>query len=237
VSDIEESERVSFDVQPDIAVRGAAAGDVVHLLAELIQNATSFSAANMPVFVTGRMVSTGGAVVDVTDQGIGMSDKELAYANWQLENPPATNIDAVKWMGLLVVARLAVRHGIKVRLNQAESGGLTALIWLPGDVLMYQAPGANPGNAAAMQRGPRAEPPAPGRPPGAQPPYLAREDTGVTIPPAESPVTTRRLPIFDEMESRWSAVQTVDPPSPGGPAAPALPQRLPTSNPGGQQEH
>ena len=237
VSDIEESERVSFDVQPDIAVRGPAAGDVVHLLAELIQNATSFSAATMPVYVTGRVVSTGGAVVDVTDHGIGMTDKELAYANWQLENPPATNIDAVKWMGLLVVARLAARHGIKVRLNQAEAGGLTALVWLPGEVLMYQAPAANPGNAAAMQRGPRAEPPPPGRLPGAQPPYLAREDAGMMTPTAESQVTTRRLPIFDDVESHWSAVQTVDPPSLGGQAPPALPQRLPTSNPGGQQEH
>lgn len=237
VSDIEESERVSFDVQPDIGVRGPAAGDVVHLLAELIQNATSFSAATMPVYLTGRMVSTGGAVVDVTDHGIGMTDKELAYANWQLENPPATNIDAVKWMGLLVVARLAARHGIKVRLNQAEAGGLTALVWLPGEVLMYQAPAANPGNAAAMQRGPRAEPP-PGRLPGAQPPpYLAREDAGVTTAPPESQVTTRRLPIFDDVESHWSAVQTVDPPSLGGQAPPALPQRLPTANPGGQQEH
>jgi signal transduction histidine kinase len=238
VSDIEESERVSFDVQPDIAVRGPAAGDVVHLLAELIQNATSFSAATMPVYVTGRMVSTGGAVVDVTDHGIGMTDKELAYANWQLENPPATNIDAVKWMGLLVVARLAARHGIKVRLNQAEAGGLTALVWLPGEVLMYQAPAANPGHAAAMQRGPRAEPPPPGRLPGAQPPpYLAREDAGMMAPPPESQITTRRLPIFDDVESHWSAVQTVDPPSLGGQAPPALPQRLPTSNPGGQQEH
>jgi hypothetical protein len=238
VSDIEESERVSFDVQPDIAVRGPAAGDVVHLLAELIQNATSFSAATMPVYVTGRVVSTGGAVVDVTDHGIGMTDKELAYANWQLENPPATNIDAVKWMGLLVVARLAARHGIKVRLNQAEAGGLTALVWLPGEVLMYQAPAANPGNAAAMQRGPRAEPPPPGRLPGAQPPpYLAREDAGMMAPPPESQITTRRLPIFDDVESHWSAVQTVDPPSLGGQAPPALPQRLPTSNPGGQQEH
>jgi signal transduction histidine kinase len=238
VSEIEESERVSFDVQPEIAVRGTAAGDVVHLLAELIQNAASFSAATMPVYVTGRMVSTGGAVVDVTDHGIGMTDKELAYANWQLENPPATNIDAVKWMGLLVVARLAARHGIKVRLNQAEAGGLTALVWLPGEVLMYQAPAANPGNAAAMQRGPRAEPPPPGRLPGAQPPpYLAREDAGMMAPPPESQITTRRLPIFDDVESHWSAVQTVDPPSLGGQAPPALPQRLPTSNPGGQQEH
>ena len=249
VSDIEEGERVSFEVQPDVAVRGPATDDVVHLLAELIQNATSFSAANMLVRVTAHAVSTGGVVVDITDHGIGMADKELAYANWQLENPPATTIDATKWMGLLVVARLSARHGIKVRLNQAEQGGLTALVWLPAEVLVYHASAASPGTATAAHRGPRAEPtsqpPLPGQIPGSQlpggqPAFAAREDAEAAMPSAEGSVATRRLPIFDEMESRWSgsgSVQTVDPPPMGGPPAPALPKRTPTPNPGTQQEH
>src|SRR5580692_5568775 len=245
VSDIEDGERVSFEVQQDVAVRGPATDDLVHLLAELMQNATSFSAANMPVRLSGHAVNTGGVVVEITDHGIGMTDKELAYANWQLENPPATTIDATKWMGLLVVARLAGRHGIKVRLNQAEQGGLTALVWLPAEILMYHAaggPGAGPSTAA--HRAPRAEPaappPLPGQIPGAQPAFAAREDAEAVLPSAEGSVATRRLPIFDEMESRWSgpgAVQTVDPPPIGGPTAPPLPTRRPAANPGGQQEH
>ena len=244
VSDIEDGERVSFEVQQDVAVRGPATDDLVHLLAELMQNATSFSAANMPVRLSGHAVNTGGVVVEITDHGIGMTDKELAYANWQLENPPATTIDATKWMGLLVVARLAGRHGIKVRLNQAEQGGLTALVWLPAEILMYHAaggPGAGPSTAA--HRAPRAEPappPLPGQIPGAQPAFAAREDAEAVLPSAEGSVATRRLPIFDEMESRWSgpgAVQTVDPPLIGGPTAPPLPTRRPGANPGGQQEH
>jgi signal transduction histidine kinase len=137
-SEIEDGERVSFDVTPDIAVHGPAVGDVVHLVTELIQNATSFSAADMPVYVTGRMQPTGGVLIDITDRGIGMTAKEMAYANWQLENPPATDLDASKWMGLLVVARLAARHRIRVRLKQAGSDGLTALVWLPDEVATYQ---------------------------------------------------------------------------------------------------
>jgi hypothetical protein len=265
-SDIEETERISFEVQPEIAVRGPAPDDLVHLLAELLQNGASFSAANMPVRVSAHAVNTGGVVIDISDHGIGMTDKELAFANWQLENPPATTIDATKWMGLLVVARLAVRHGIKVRLTQAEQGGLTALVWLPAEILLYHSPAANPGaahagpgnvgpgnvgpgnlgTAAAAYRAPRAEPtsqlPMPGQVPGAQPAYAAREDAEVVLPSAEGAVATRRLPIFDEMESRWSgagagAVQTVDPPPMGGGAAPALPTRRPAAKPGGQQEH
>jgi signal transduction histidine kinase len=245
VSDIEDGERVSFEVQQDVAVRGPATDDVVHLLSELMQNATSFSAANMPVRLAGHAVNTGGVVVEITDHGIGMTDKELAYANWQLENPPATTIDATKWMGLLVVARLAGRHGIKVRLNQAEQGGLTALVWLPAEILMYHAAGGpGGGTATAAHRAPRAEPasqpPLPGQLPDAQPAFAARADAEAVLPSAEGSVATRRLPIFDEMESRWSgpgAVQTVDPPPIGGPAAPPLPTRRPAANPGGQQEH
>jgi signal transduction histidine kinase len=152
-AEIEEGERVSSNVQPDIAVRGSAVGDVVHLLAELAQNATSFSSADMPVHITGQTLTTGGVLVDITDRGIGMTAKEMAYANWQLENPPATDIDASKWMGLLVVARLAARHGIRVRLNHAESGGLTAHVWLPDEVITYPNAGTPPMNSALGSAG------------------------------------------------------------------------------------
>ncbi len=134
-SEIEEYERVSLHAQPDIAVSGPVVNDTVHLLAELTENATSFSAVDMPVEFSGYLMSSG-VVIDITDRGIGMSGKELAYANWRLENPPAVDIDVPKWIGLFVVARLAARHGIKVRLQQAEFGGLTALVWLPNEVII-----------------------------------------------------------------------------------------------------
>ena len=238
LAEIENYERVSFEVQPDIALRGPAVHDAVHLLVELIDNATSFSAAEMPVQITGRILTTGGALVDITDRGIGMPAKEMAYANQQLDNPPPPGIDVPKWMGLLVVARLASRHGIRVRLNPAELGGLTALVWLPDEILTHYAGPADPGRAgAAEQRGaavgatafaaarmnmpavPAARPdpawsaPVP-QPVPAEPLVAARlaaparadamsGNFGVVMPDTDSQAT-RRLPIFDEVESRWS---------------------------------
>jgi len=136
VSEVEEYERVSLHPQPDIAVSGPVVNDAVHLLAELTENATSFSAVDMPVEISGYLSNSGGVVIDITDRGVGMSPNELAYANWRLENPPAADIDVPKWIGVFVVARLAARHGIRVRLQQAEFGGLTALVWLPDEILV-----------------------------------------------------------------------------------------------------
>ena len=144
VSEVEGYERVVVEAQPDIAVRGPAVGDLAHLFAELAENATSFSAADMPVAISGRGLGTGGVLVEIADRGIGMTEKELAYANWQLENPSAADINVAKWMGLFVVARLAARHGTRVRLRPGEPGGLTALVWLPDEVLTHQGAAASP---------------------------------------------------------------------------------------------
>ena len=134
VSEIEEYERVSVYAQPDIALSGPAVNDMVHLLAELIQNATSFSAVDMPVEVTGQLLNTGGVLISITDRGVGMSTQEIAHANWRLENPPPPDVEVPKWIGLLVVARLAVRRGVRVRLQEAEFGGLTAHVWIPDEL-------------------------------------------------------------------------------------------------------
>jgi signal transduction histidine kinase len=142
VSEIEEYERVSLNVQPGIAVSGLAVNDVVHMLAELAENATALSAADTPVLISGRMLASGGFLIDITDRGFGMSAEEMAHANWRLDNPPTGDVTAFKSMGLSVVGRLASRHGIRIRLRQADSGGLTALVWLPNAVLLQQEPAA-----------------------------------------------------------------------------------------------
>jgi signal transduction histidine kinase len=145
VSEIEQYERVTLNVQPGIAVRGHAVNDVVHLLAELAENATSFSSADTPVVVAGHLLSSGGVLLDITDQGVGMGAEEMAHANWRLDNPPVVDVAVSRRMGLFVVARLAARHGIRVRLRPAPAGGLTALVWLPDEVVSHEVDGGASG--------------------------------------------------------------------------------------------
>ena len=151
VSEIEQYERVSLNVQPGISVRGNGVNDTVHLLAELAENATSFSSAETPVTISGHLLSSGGVLLDITDQGVGMGAEEMAHANWRLDNPPVVDVAVSRRMGLFVVARLAARHGIRVRLRPAASGGLTALVWLPDELISRDgsasaAPMADPGD-------------------------------------------------------------------------------------------
>jgi hypothetical protein len=268
LAEVEDYERVSSEVQPDIAVRGPAVNDLVHLLVELIENATSYSAAEMPVDIKGHILTSGGALVEIADQGIGMAAKDMAYANQQLDNPPAADIDVPKWVGLLVVARLAARHGIRVRLNQAELGGLIALVWLPDEILTHHSAAGDPGrfgeqraaaaNSAAfasarmsMSDAPAARPDpawsahAPHATIQAEPAAAVRlsdsgrldapgGDVGVVVPNAEIQARTRRLPIFDEVESRWSRGSHEAPGSPGLAAAASSPSGLAAgSGPGG----
>jgi signal transduction histidine kinase len=134
ISEIEQYERVVLNVQPGIQVVGQAVNDVVHLVAEIVENATTFSPEDTQVYVTGQPLTSGGVLLDITDNGVGISEQEMAHANWRLDNPPVVDVAVSRRMGLFVVGRLAARHGVRVRLRHAQSGGLTALIWLPESV-------------------------------------------------------------------------------------------------------
>jgi signal transduction histidine kinase len=131
ISEIEQYERVVLNVQPGIVVVGQAVNDVVHLVAEIVENATTFSPEDTQVYVSGQPLSSGGVLLDITDNGVGISDQEMSHANWRLDNPPVVDVAVSRRMGLFVVGRLAAKHGVRVRLRHAQAGGLTALIWLP----------------------------------------------------------------------------------------------------------
>jgi signal transduction histidine kinase len=131
-SEIEQYSRVALAVQPGIMVSGHAAADVVHLLAELIENATMFSPQSTQVRVSVMELSSGGVLVEVRDDGVGVSSSRLADMNWRLDHPPMVDVSISRHMGLYAVSRLAARHGIRVKLRPGTPQGLSALVWLPG---------------------------------------------------------------------------------------------------------
>src|SRR5262245_11913590 len=135
VSEIEQYDRVVLDMQHGIGVAGNAVADVVHLLAEVIENATTFSAKDTLVTVSGHSLKSGGVLINVIDSGMGMPEEQLRQVNWRLENPPAADVEVSRHMGLFAVAHLAARHGIRVRLRRGADGGLGAHVWLPGSVI------------------------------------------------------------------------------------------------------
>ncbi|KAB8197108.1 HAMP domain-containing protein [Nonomuraea phyllanthi] len=141
LSEVEGYERVQIQIPSGTLIVGPAVTDAVHLLAELIENAISFSPRESKVQVTST-VAEGGVLVSINDLGIGMSPEELSEANWRLANPPVVDVSVSRRMGLFVVGRLALRHGVRVQLSQRETGGLSALVFLP-DMLISNGQGGS----------------------------------------------------------------------------------------------
>jgi signal transduction histidine kinase len=139
VSEIEQYDRVVMDLQPGLGVTGNAVADVVHLLAEIIENATTFSQKSTHVTVSGHSLRSGGVLINVVDSGMGMTEEQLAVVNWRLENPPTADVEVSRHMGLFAVAHLADRHGIRVRLRKATGAGLIAHVWLPEALISHDS--------------------------------------------------------------------------------------------------
>jgi signal transduction histidine kinase len=134
-SEIEQYNRVTLNIPPGISVTGQAVSDVVHLLAELVENATIFSPKDTQVHVSMQELNSGGVLIEVVDKGIGVSEARLTEMNWRLDNPPTIDVSVSRHMGLFAVSRLAERHRVRVRLRSAPPQGLSALIWLPDSVI------------------------------------------------------------------------------------------------------
>ncbi|MGH3278080.1 MAG: sensor histidine kinase, partial [Trebonia sp.] len=157
-SEIEQYNRVVLNISPGVSIIGQAVSDVVHLLAELVENATIFSPKDSKVQVSMQELTSGGVLIEVIDQGIGVSEARLADMNWRLDNPPTIDVSVSRHMGLFAVARLAERHRVRVRLRPAPPKGLSALVWLPDDVIerTRALSGATSGWSAQPARGARA---------------------------------------------------------------------------------
>ena len=128
--EVEQYQRIEVLPVDEIDLAGHAVADVVHLLAELVENATSFSPPGTVVQIAGQPAAAG-YVIEIEDRGLGMGDEELVEANRRLADPPAIDAAVSQRLGLFVVGRLAKRHGIKVQLRHSWYGGVTALVLLP----------------------------------------------------------------------------------------------------------
>ncbi|MDH6452852.1 signal transduction histidine kinase [Streptomyces sp. SAI-149] len=143
VSEIERYERVRIAALPPHAhVAGFAADDLSHLLAELMENATSFSPPDLPVEVSGWLLESGEVMLSVQDEGIGMTAERMTTLNSRLaEFDPEAAYESYDeggeglGLGLYVVARLAHRHGVRVQLREQKQGGVAAVVVLPKPLL------------------------------------------------------------------------------------------------------
>jgi signal transduction histidine kinase len=181
LGEVEDYNRVELLSIDEVGVAGQTVSDVVHLLAELIENATSFSPPGTKVQIAGQQVSNG-YVLEIEDRGLGMSDEELVEANERLANPPMVDFALSRMLGLYVVGRLAQRYGIKVQLRHSWYGGITALVLLPPTLVVRAAVDM------ALEAGPR----------------RTRGELVPTTKPAEPPpLSGDHLPIFEAARSDW----------------------------------
>lgn len=157
MAEVEEYQRVAVQpVQPGALV-GRVVGDVIHLLAELIENATAFSPPYAMVGIGGQRVAHG-FVVEIEDRGLGMNEADLAAINQKLADPPDFSLADASRLGHYVVAKLAQRHGIRVHLRTSPYGGVTAIVLIPQRIMTEPESEPEPGGEAAV--------PAPGSPNG-----------------------------------------------------------------------
>ncbi|WP_411080674.1 nitrate- and nitrite sensing domain-containing protein [Streptomyces sp. cmx-18-6] len=134
-SEVESYERIELSGVPEAEIHGRAVTDLVHLLAELLENATTFSSPQTKVRVTATRLPDGRVMVEIHDKGIGLTAEDFADINHKLANPPTVDAAVSQRMGLFVVGRLADRHGIRVQLRPSgEQAGTTSLVMLPDPI-------------------------------------------------------------------------------------------------------
>jgi signal transduction histidine kinase len=138
IGEVEDFARIQLLALDDATVGGNVAVDLAHLLSELMENATHFSPPDTMVEIVGHRSDDGAYIISVSDQGIGMSAEQLGEANTQLSRPPLVGLALSRSLGFIVIGRLAQRFDINVKLTASPSGGVTALVSLPTDIVTYE---------------------------------------------------------------------------------------------------
>jgi signal transduction histidine kinase len=155
VAEVEDYTRIKVTATTRAALAGPAVGDVIHLIAELAENAAIFSPPNTPVLISGDIVGRGFAV-EIEDRGLGLSEEMFAEINDRLEHPPAFDLSGSDQLGLFVASQLAKRHDIKIALRPSPYGGTTAIVLIPVNLVIPEGtyehdPSAEPVDERAIQ--------------------------------------------------------------------------------------
>jgi len=135
VAEVEDYKRVTVLTRAEDAVTGLAAADMIHLLAELIENATLSSPSGTRVEVRAERVANGFAI-EIDDRGLGIEAGQLRTINQQLAKPPDFDLANADQLGLFVVGKLAARHGVRVALRPSPYGGTTAVVLMPNSIVV-----------------------------------------------------------------------------------------------------
>ena len=152
IEEVKEHTRVELLRIDQVQLAGHAAADVMHLLAELIENAVTFSSPGTKALVAGQPLPAG-YLLEIEDQGLGMTDEQLVKVNQRLAKPPDIDFALAKMLGFFVVTQLAAKQGVKVQLRHSWYGGVTALVLLPKALIVSPAELTPlPGGEAARHR-------------------------------------------------------------------------------------
>ncbi len=147
MAEVEDYRRVTVLTTSEDAVGAPAVADMIHLLAELIENATMFSPSGTRVEVRAERVANGFAV-EIDDRGLGIEPAQLAEINQQLAQPPDFDLANADRLGLFVGAKLAARHDVRVSLRRSPYGGTTAIVLMPNSIVVLVSASASPGQSA-----------------------------------------------------------------------------------------
>ncbi|MEU4668670.1 nitrate- and nitrite sensing domain-containing protein [Amycolatopsis sp. NPDC023774] len=199
VSEIEQYQRVSVQQPPVVKIVGFAASDVQRLIAELLDNATAFSAPETQVTVATRLADDGSLNVDILDKGIGMNEYEVVEANGRLTEAGSVDLATSRRMGLFVVGRLAGRHRIGVSLHGGKDiVGVRATVVVPPELVMTGAALENP----PQQAGPFGSVTAPPAIPGGLP-RRQRPVNGSARPAADRTLVPQQPTQGADEQQRW----------------------------------
>jgi signal transduction histidine kinase len=200
VAEVEDYTRIKVTASTRAAIAGPVVADVIHMIAELAENAVVFSPPNTPVLISGDVVGRGFAV-EIEDRGLGLSEERRAELNDLLENPPPFDLSGSDQLGLFVASQLARKHNIRISLRGSPYGGTTAIVLIPITLVIteesYQQDGADQGTGVQLS----------GR-------HAAREDTSSVTAVTGDPVRATgpaagpsrvAVAALDDTAERWPA--------------------------------